>query len=130
MLAYDYPVLGLFWTFMFWFLWLAWILLLFRVIFDILRSRDLGGVGKAFWALFVVVLPWLGVLVYLIARGNKMTERDIEDARAQEEAFQGYIRRTAGSPSTADELSKLSALQAQGVITEAEFEQQKAKLLA
>ena len=130
MLAYDFPILGLFWTLMFWFLWIAWILLLFRVILDIFRSRDLGGVGKAFWALFVIVLPWLGVLVYLIARGGKMAERDTEEAVAREEALQAYIRRTAGSASTADELSKLSALQAQGVITDIEFEQQKAKLLA
>lgn len=130
MLAYDFPVLGLFWTLMFWFLWLAWILLVFRVILDIFRSRDLGGVAKAFWAIFVIVLPWLGVLVYLIARGGKMAERDVEEATAREEAFQSYIRTTAGAPSTADELSKLSALQAEGVITEAEFAQQKAKLLA
>lgn len=129
MLAYDYPLLGVFWTFMFWFLWIAWILLLFRVIFDIFRSRDLGGVGKAFWALFVIVLPWLGVLVYLIARGGRMAERDIEEATAREEAFQDYIRRTAGTTSTADELTKLSDLRAQGVITDTEFEQQKAKLL-
>ena len=130
MLAYDYPLLGVFWTLLFWFLWIAWILLLFRVIVDIFRSRDLRGVGKAFWALFVIVLPWLGVLVYLIARGGKMVERDIEEATAREETFQSYIRTTAGAPSTADELSKLSALQAQGVITDTEFEQQKAKLLA
>ena len=130
MFAYDYPILGIFWTFMFWFLWLAWILLLFRVIVDIFRSRDLGGAGKAFWALFVIVLPWLGVLVYLIARGGKMAERDIEEATAREEAFQSYIRRAANSPSTADELAKLATLQAQGAITEAEFEAQKAKLLA
>ena len=129
MLAYDYPLLGVFWTFMFWFLWIAWILLLFRVIFDIFRSRDLGGVGKAFWALFVIVLPWLGVLVYLIARGGRMAERDIEEATAREEAFQDYIRRTAGTTSTAAELTKLSDLRAQGVITDTEFEQQKAKLL-
>lgn len=129
MLAYDYPLLGVFWTFMFWFLWIAWILLLFRVIFDIFRSRDLGGVGKGFWALFVIVLPWLGVLVYLIARGGRMAERDIEEASAREEAFQDYIRRTAGTTSTADELTKLSDLRAQGVITDTEFEQQKAKLL-
>ena len=129
MLAYDYPLLGVFWTFMFWFLWIAWILLLFRVIFDIFRSRDLGGVGKAFWALFVIVRPWLGVLVYLIARGGRMAERDIEEASAREEAFQDYIRRTAGTTSTADELTKLSDLRAQGVITDTEFEQQKAKLL-
>lgn len=130
MLAYDFPLLGMFWTFMFWFLWIAWILLLFRVIVDIFSSRDLGGVGKAFWALFVIVLPWLGVLVYLVARGGKMAERDVEEAVAREDAFQAYIRTTAGSPSTADELSKLSALQAQGVITDTEFAQQKAKLLA
>ena len=129
MLAYDYPLLGVFWTFMFWFLWIAWILLLFRVVVDIFRSRDLGGVGKAVWALFVIVLPWLGVLVYLIARGVKMAERDIEEATTREAAFQDYIRRTAGSTSTADELTKLSELRTQGVITETEFEQQKAKLL-
>jgi hypothetical protein len=129
-LAYDFPILGLFWTLMFWFLWIAWILLLFRVILDIFRSRDLGGIGKAFWALFVIVLPWLGVLVYLIARGGKMAERDVEEAVAREEALQTYIRRTAGAASTADELAKLSALQAQGVITDTEFAQQKAKLLA
>jgi hypothetical protein len=130
MLAYDFPVLGLFWTLMFWFLWLAWILLVFRVVIDIFRSRDLSGVGKAFWALFVIVLPWLGVLVYLIARGGKMVERDVEEAVAREEALQAYIRRTADSASAADELSKLASLQAQGVITDAEFAQQKAKLLA
>lgn len=129
MLAYNFPILGLFWTFMFWFLWLAWILLLFRVVVDIFRSRDLGGVGKAFWALFVIVLPWLGVLAYLVARGGKMADRAIEDAQAQEEAIQAYIRRTAASTSTADELSKLAALQSQGVITESEFARQKAKLL-
>lgn len=129
MLAYDFPLLAAFWTVMFWFLWVAWILLLFKVIVDIFRSRDLGGVGKAFWALFVVVLPWLGVLVYLIARGGSMAERDVEQAVAQEEALQAYIRRSAGSASTADELSKLAALQAQGVITDSEYAQQKAKLL-
>jgi hypothetical protein len=130
MLAYDYPLLGLFWTFLFWFLWIAWILLVFRVIVDIFRSRDIGGVAKAFWALFVIVVPWLGVLVYVIARGGKMHERDIEEAKAHEEALQDYIRRTASTGSTADELSKLAALQSQGVITADEFARQKAKLLA
>jgi hypothetical protein len=129
-LAYDFPLLAAFWTVMFWFLWVAWILLLFKVIVDIFRSRDLGGLGKAFWALLVVVLPWLGVLLYLIVRGGSMAERDAEQAVAHEEAVQSYIRQTAGSGGTADELSKLAALQAQGVITDAEFAQQKAKLLA
>jgi hypothetical protein len=130
MLAYDFPLLAMFWTLIFFFLWVAWIMLVFRVVIDIFRSKDLGGGGKAFWALFVIVIPWLGVLVYLIARGRSMTERDHADAVAHEEAVQTYIRQTAGSGSTADEISKLAALQAQGVITDAEFAQQKAKLLS
>lgn len=130
MLAYDFPILGMFWTFLFWFMWIAWILLLFRVIVDIFRSRDMGGVGKAFWMLFVLVLPFLGVLIYVLVRGGKMAERDVEEAVAREEAIQDYIRRTAGTTSTADELSKLAALHEQGRLTEAEFAQQKAKLLA
>jgi cbb3-type cytochrome oxidase subunit 3 len=129
-LAYDFPILGMFWTFLFWFMWIAWILLLFRVIVDIFRSRDMGGVGKAFWMLFVLVLPFLGVLIYVLVRGGKMAERDVEEAIAREEAIQDYIRRTAGTTSTADELSKLAALHEQGRLTEAEFAQQKAKLLA
>jgi hypothetical protein len=129
MLAYDFPLLAMFWTMLVFFLWVAWILLLFKVIIDIFRSKDLGGVGKAFWALFVIVIPWLGVLVYLVARGRSMTERDVADAVAQEEAVQAYIRQTAGSGSTADELSKLAALNAQGAITDSEYAQQKAKLL-
>jgi hypothetical protein len=129
MLAYDFPLLAMFWTMIFFFLWVAWILLLFKVIIDIFRSKDLGGVGKAFWALFVILIPWLGVLVYLIARGTSMAERDVADAVAHEEAVQAYIRQTAGSGSTADELSKLAALQAQGAITDAEYAQQKSKLL-
>lgn len=131
MFAYDYPLLGLFWTMVWWFLWIAWIVLLFRVVADIFRSRDLGGVAKALWAIFVVVVPWLGVLAYLIARGHSMADRDDEQARAQESAFRSYVQHAAGSNSgTADELSKLADLRAQGVITDAEFEQQKAKLLA
>jgi hypothetical protein len=129
-LAYDFPVLGMFWTFLFWFMWIAWILLLFRVILDIFRSRDMKGVGKAFWMLFVVVLPFLGVLLYVLIRGGKMAERDIEEAVAREEALQDYIRRTAGSASPADELTKLVSLREQGVLSDAEFAQQKAKLLA
>jgi uncharacterized membrane protein YcjF (UPF0283 family) len=117
---------------MWWFLWIAWIVLLVKVIADIFRSRDMGGLAKALWAIFVIIIPWLGVLVYLIARGDKMSERDYEQARAQDAAFRSYVQEAAGSGGggTADELSKLAALQAQGVISEAEFAQQKAKLLA
>ena len=133
MLAYDYPLLGLFWTMLWVFLWVAWLFILFRVIIDIFRSHDMGGWGKALWAIFVVVLPFLGVFVYLIARGRQMTERDIEDARNREASFRSYVQDAAasgGGAGTADELAKLADLQAQGVITDAEFAQQKAKLLA
>ena len=132
LLAYDYPLLGVFWTMLWWFLLFAWIVLLFRVIGDIFRSRDMGGFAKAIWAIFVVVAPWLGVLVYLIARGGKMAERDYENVRARDEAFREYVQDAAGTggTSTADELGKLASLHSQGVITETEFAQQKAKLLA
>lgn len=132
MLGYDYPLLGLFWTMMWWFLWIAWIVLLVKVIADIFRSRDMGGFAKALWAIFVIVIPWLGVLVYLIARGDAMSERDYEQTRAQESAFRSYVQDAAGSGvgGTADELTKLAELKAQGVLSEAEFAQQKAKLLA
>jgi Short C-terminal domain/Phospholipase_D-nuclease N-terminal len=131
-LGYDYPLLGVFWTMLWWFLWIAWIVLLFRVIADIFRSRDLGGWAKALWTIFVVVLPFLGVFVYLVARGHSMTDRDIEQARTQEAAFRSYVQDAAASSGggTADELAKLADLKSQGVITDAEFEQQKAKLLA
>jgi hypothetical protein len=130
-LAYDYPLLGMFWTFLLFFIWIAWIVVLFRVIFDIFRSKDLGGFAKALWVIFVILLPFLGVLVYLIARGHSMTERDYQDAKNQEQAFQAYVRSAAGSGGgSADELTKLADLRDKGVITDAEFQQQKAKLLA
>jgi ABC-type multidrug transport system fused ATPase/permease subunit len=132
-IAYDYPLLGIFWTTLVIFLWIAWFMLLFRVIFDIFRSDDLGGWGKALWLIFVIFLPFLGVLVYVIARGHRMGERDMAEARAKEQAFQEYVRQTAGTAGTggtAEELTKLASLKDQGVITEAEFQQQKAKLLS
>ena len=131
-MGYDYPLLGMFWTFLWFFLWIAWIVVLFRVIFDIFRSKDMGGWGKALWVIFVIFLPFLGVLVYLIARGHSMSERDLADAQAQEQAFQTYVRSAAATSGggSADELTKLAGLRDQGVITDAEFQQQKAKLLA
>jgi hypothetical protein len=132
MLAYDYPLLGVFWTTLWIFLWIAWFMLLFRVIFDIFRSDDMGGWGKAGWCIFVVFLPFLGVFVYLIARGHSMTHRDIADAQKQDAAFRSYVQDAAGSAGggTADQLSKLAELHKQGVLTDDEFAQQKAKLLA
>jgi Short C-terminal domain len=132
MLSYDYPLLGVFWTMLIWFLWIAWIVILFRVFADIFRSRDLGGWGKALWSIFVLFVPFLGVFVYLIARGHSMADRDVAQAQAKEAAFQSYVQQAAAGSGggTADELSKLAELKAQGVITDAEFEQQKSKVLA
>jgi hypothetical protein len=131
MLAYDYPLLGLFWTFLWFFIWIAWIVLLFRVFADLFRNHEMSGWGKALWSIFVILVPFLGVLVYLIAHGHDMQKRDIETAKAQELAFQDYVRTTAASGgSTAEELAKLADLRDRNVISAAEFETQKAKLLA
>ena len=129
MLAYDYPLLGLFWTMLILFLWVAWIMLLFHVIVDVFRS-DMNGFAKALWAIFVIVVPWLGVLVYLIANGDSMPRRNVAAAQQQQAQFDDYIRSTASAGSSADEIAKLASLRDQGLLTEQEFAQQKAKLLA
>ena len=131
MFAYDYPLLGVFWTMLWFFLWFAWLMLLFRVFADIFRSKDMNGWAKALWTIFVIFLPFLGVLIYVIVRGDSMTERDVASSRQSEEAFRSYIQDAAGSGGgTADELTKLADLKAKGVITDDEFAQQKAKLLS
>ena len=124
------PLLDIFWTMLWFFLMVLWFFLLFRVIVDIFRSRDLGGWGKAGWTVFVILLPFLGVFVYLIARGGKMTERDVEQAQAQDEAFRAYVRQAAHEDGgTADELSKLADLHDHGVISDADYERGKEKIL-
>ena len=129
MIAYDYPLLGLFWTMLWWFLLFAWIVLLFKVITDVFRNREMGGFAKAFWLIFVIVIPWLGVLIYIIAHGNGMADRDAANYAAREQAQQAYIRDVAGPISSADEIAKLADLRDRGVITDAEFNSQKATLL-
>lgn len=127
----DYPLLNLFWTMMWFFVWVMWLFLLFRIITDIFTSNDLGGWGKAGWTVLVIVLPFLGVLIYLIARGHSMGQRQANQAAKQEQAFQDYIRQTAGSgPGVADELQKFADLKAKGAISDQEYEQAKAKVLA
>jgi len=128
--SYSYPVLGAFWTVLEVFLWVLWIWVLIYVFMDIFRSRDLSGWGKALWFVFVLILPLIGVLVYLIARGGKMHERAVQTARQQDQDFRNYVQDAAGSNSTADELTKLAGLRDHGVITSEEFERQKAKVLA
>lgn len=129
MLAYDYPLLGVFWTMLEFFLFFIWIWLLITVFADIFRSRDLSGFGKAMWTIFVLFIPLLGVLVYLIARGNKMHEHAVEQAQAQDAKFQAYVQDAAGSTSPADQLTQLANLKASGAITEEEFQTAKAKAL-
>jgi len=129
--AQDYPLLNLFWTMLWLFIWILWIFLLVRIILDIFRSDDLGGWSKALWVIFIIILPFIGVLVYLIARGSGMQKRDVRDARAADQEMRSYIRSAAATPaSPAEELSKLASLRDQGVLTEAEFDTQKVKLLA
>lgn len=126
----DYPALNVFWTMLEIFIWILWLFLLFRVIGDIFRSADLSGWAKAAWSLFVIILPFLGVLVYLIARGSKMHEREVQQAQANEDAFRNYVQQAAvPATGTADELTKLATLHDQGVLTDAEFNAQKAKVL-
>jgi hypothetical protein len=132
MLAYDYPVLGVFWSMMIFFFWVAWIVLLFRVIGDIFRNHSIGGFSKALWLIFVIVVPWLGVLIYLLANGDDMGRRNVAQQQASQDAADSYIRETAGSGGggSADELTKLAGLRDSGVLTDEEFAAQKAKLLA
>jgi hypothetical protein len=130
MLAYDYPLLGIFWTMLWFFLFFIWIWILISVFADIFRSQDLGGFAKALWVIFVVVVPFLGVLVYLIARGKSMQERAMHRAARQEEEFRGYVQDVAGSSGSADELAKLADLKERGVLTDAEFEAEKSKILS
>lgn len=125
----DYPLLNLFLTMAWLFLWILWIFLLVKIVADIFRSHDLGGWGKAGWLLFVIVLPFLGVFVYLIARGRSMSEREIRGAKQQKEEFDDYVRTTARIPTQADELTKLAQLRERGDISETEYERAKAKIL-
>ena len=128
----DYPLLNLFWTMLWFFLFVAWIYLLIIVVTDIFRSDDMSGWAKALWVLFVVIVPWLGILVYLIARGDNMSKRAAADYQRRDEEMRTYVRDAAGTSgtSTADELTKLASLRDSGTITADEFEQQKAKLLS
>ena len=129
MLAYDYPLLDVFWTMLEFFLLFVWIWLLIIVFSDIFRSRDLGGFAKALWVLFVIVIPLFGVLIYLIVRGGKMHERAAERARQQDESFRAYVQESAGTQTGADEVAMLANLKASGVISEEEFQAAKAKAL-
>ena len=131
MLLAEFGTGQVFWSMVWFFLFIIWIWLLITLFADIFRSDDLSGWGKALWTIFVVLLPFLGVLVYLIARGGKMQERELREAASQEAAFRSYVQDVAASNGgAADEIAKFVDLRDRGVITEAEFQQAKAKALA
>ena len=130
MLASSYPILNFFWTMLLFFGFVIWIYLIFYVFLDIFRSHDMGGVAKAFWVIFIIVLPLIGVLVYLIARGDGMHERSVRQAQAQKAQFDDYVRETASSASPADQLATLASLHDQGKLSDEDFAKAKDKILS
>jgi ABC-type multidrug transport system fused ATPase/permease subunit len=125
----SYPLLNVFWSMFIFFLWIIWIWILITVFIDIFRSRDLSGWAKALWVLFVLFIPLIGVLVYLIARGGKMHERAVQQAQRQDQEFRAYVQEAASPESSADQLAKLASLRDRGVISAEEFEREKTKVL-
>jgi ABC-type transport system involved in multi-copper enzyme maturation permease subunit len=127
--ASQYPLLDVFWTIFMVFAFVIWIWVLIAIFSDLFRSHDVSGFGKALWVIFIIVFPLIGILAYLIVRGHGMHERAVTQANQQKQEFDAYVRQTAGT-NTADELTKLGQLKDNGTITQAEFDAQKAKLLA
>ena len=127
-IAADYPFMDVLWSMIIFFFWVIWIWIVITVLIDVFRRHDIGGFAKAAWVIFVVILPWLGVLIYLIAEHDGMRERSIKQAQSQQQAFDDYVRDTAGGGAAAD-IAKAKELLDSGAITQAEFEALKAKAL-
>ena len=131
LLAADYPFLDIFWTMIIFFCWVAWIWMVIAIFSDIFRRHDASGVKKALWCVFLIVIPFFGALIYLIANGDGMAERQRERAQQTEAQFAGYVQSVAGSNGgSASELAKAKTLLDDGTITQAEFDTLKAKVLA
>ena len=128
-IAADYPFLDVFWTMLVFFAWVIWFWLLITVFSDLFRRHDISGWGKAGWCAFVIVLPFLGVFVYLIAQGKHMAERKAADVQASQAAFDQYVRDAAGSSGPSDQIARAKELLDSGAISQAEFEQLKRRLL-
>jgi Short C-terminal domain/Phospholipase_D-nuclease N-terminal len=126
--AADYPFLDVFWTMLIFFFWVIWIWILVTVLIDVFRRHDISGWGKAAWTLFVIVLPYLGVFIYLITQGTGMAERRADELRASQASFDDYVRDVSGG--SADEIAKAKELLDSGAIDQAEFEQLKSRALA
>jgi hypothetical protein len=124
----DYPFLDLLWTMIIFFSWVIWIWIVITVLVDVFRRDDIGGWGKAGWVVFVIVLPFIGVLIYLIAQHDGMRQRSTREAQTQKDEFDAYVRETAGG--SAAEIAKAKELLDSGAITQAEFDAIKAKALA
>jgi hypothetical protein len=130
MLLAEFGTGQVFWSMLWFFLWMIWLYMLIVIFGDIFRSRDLSGWGKALWTIFVILTPYLGVFVYLIARGNKMAQHNIEAAQAADARMKEYIQGVTTTTSPAEELGRLAELRDRGVITEDDFQAAKAKVLA
>ena len=130
LLAYDYPFLGVFWSMLVFFAWVIWFVLLFRIIVDIFSRHDIGGGSKVLWIIFVIILPFLGVFIYLIVNHHGMEERSMKQAQAAQAQMDDYVRRTAGSAGATGEIERAKGLLDSGAITQAEFDAIKAKALA
>jgi putative oligomerization/nucleic acid binding protein/phospholipase D-like protein len=128
LIASDYPFLNILWTMLIFFAWVAWIWIVITVLVDIFRRHDIGGWAKAGWVVFAIALPFLGVLIYLIAQHDGMRDRSLEQAKAQQAALDQYVRDTAGGSAT--EIAKAKELLDSGAITQEEFDAIKAKALA
>jgi hypothetical protein len=129
MLAADYPFLDVMWTMLIFFLWIIWFWLLFTVFVDIFRRHDIGGGAKTLWLIFVIILPFLGVFVYILSQNDGMTQRNLERSQAQKAQFDDYVKQTAGSGGAAAEIDKAKQLLDSGAITQAEYDKLKANAL-
>jgi hypothetical protein len=127
LLASDYPFLDILWTMIIFFSWVIWIWIAITVLIDVFRRHDIGGFSKALWVIFVIILPFLGVLIYLISNHDGMRDRNLEQAKQQKAEFDEYVRDTAGG--SAGEIEKAHGLLEKGAITQAEFDSIKAKAL-
>ena len=128
LIAADYPFLEVLWTILIFFAWVIYIWIAITVLIDIFRRHDIGGWGKAAWTVFIIVLPFLGILSYLITQHEGMRERSAKQVQAQQEAFDKYVRDAAGG--SAAEIAKAKELLDSGAITQEEFERIKAKALS
>jgi hypothetical protein len=128
--AADYPLLNVFWTIIIVFAWVAWFWVLIIVISDLFSRHDIGGWAKAFWMLFVIVVPFLGVFIYVISQGKGMSERRDRQVKASQQEFDSYVRQVAASDGPADQIAKAKQLLDNGTIDQAEFDRLKAQALA